>query len=169
MSLDFGWGPNGSVNFLKGEFSHIKNYHTYIYIYSIKHNDYFLVVVLATDRLECNLSVWKTRGLSQILWRDRFVNFLREYYTHMWLPFVLTFGTVLLVALLLPRLCSTLIPPSTHSAISWGGMEWGTASKQSLSTALRHVSTLVQCRANIPELACLSKKRSLAGQTHIQL
>lgn len=35
-----------------------------------------------------------------------------------------------------------------------GGMEWGTASKQTLPTVLRHVSTLVQCKyslASLPE------------------
>lgn len=55
--------------FERGIFTYHQTYiHTYIYMYSMKHNDYFLVVLLATDRLEYNLSVWKTCGvLSQIL------------------------------------------------------------------------------------------------------
>lgn len=50
----------------------------------MKYNYYFLFILLTTDRLECNLSVWKTWGfVTDPLERALCSCSKAEYYTHM--------------------------------------------------------------------------------------
>lgn len=50
----------------------------------MRSNDYFLVVLLATGRLEYNLSVWKTWGfVTDPLERAICSSVKTEHYTHM--------------------------------------------------------------------------------------